>query len=542
PKTRPRRIVIDRSLILQCLALSALVAALSAPLLARSSDCGRGLVLVVDNGPTSRARTPDGMQLFKIVCEKLTTICRALKSADRVFLVQAAPQPGLLAPEGLTPRAACEQIETLRPVLSGLTPAEIISFAVDTARHIGSSRPLPVVVISLRDGPLGATDSQWHCVAPKGVALNNIGIVAFGAAPIYLNDKPQVQALARLRNFSRNRVHGSVTLEILNASPQQLEEKFLSLEPHGEDAVVFTLQRDPPRPIRISWKDRDGADALVEDDALIAVPRKITAPRIRFHASVPALKKLFVEALQAQILSPEDSGPADLEIYARSVPERAPENSAAILLLAPETGYRVFDVGPKILTQPTVQRDEDDPLTLGIGDRAGSAFFVPSAREILPGNFRSLLKDSVSGRALLARFLDDQNRIGFVLAFIPGLESPDGLLDPSLAAILVRMALCSSGAGEPFTVVRVAELERRSRAALSWPPTQADADQGCGVLDEKTSALKIGEVGNWQFDPNGLPTLAQTDRLDLAPWLALLAMLLLALELWLDRPIRSSRV
>src|SRR5436190_1986249 len=66
PKLPPRRFILDRSLLLQALALAALVLALAGPSLALSNSQRQAMVLMLDNGPTSRARV-DGQSGFSLI-------------------------------------------------------------------------------------------------------------------------------------------------------------------------------------------------------------------------------------------------------------------------------------------------------------------------------------------------------------------------------------------------------------------------------------------------------------------------------------------
>ena len=534
PKARPKRLVVDGQLILQALALLAIIAALSGPAWVSGQEQGRGLVLAVDNNSLSRARLPDGTQLWKFMLNKAEKIVRGLRPQDKVFLIRAAPRLEVMASEGFSPSAALLALAEVQPAVSGPDAASVFSFAVDAARSLGKDKPLPLAVISLRDGPAGINPSQWLCVAPENTMLRNTGIVAFGALPV---GGAQIQALVRLKNFSTQPAQGKVSLEAFGAAWQPRETKELSLNAQGEKAVVFTVPREDARPIRIHWKDSAGPDAFPEDDTIVAVPQKIAPPRVRFHGSAPAVEKLYKQALDAKISAAGTFEPVDLEIYVRSVPEEVPEGTRAVMLLAPESGYQVFDVDASVLARPLAQRDEDDELIKGVDDKPEGVFPVNSARQIRhTGDFKSLLKDRASGRTLVARFLDDKGRLGFLLAFMPGQDTGgDVLWDASLAAILVRMAEKAAGAGEPFTVTPAAELERRAPLPLDWPLAMKDNGANGGVLDENTSALPLGRGRAGEAEPVNAVSLSKEESAGLAPWLVVLALSLMGVESLLAR-------
>jgi len=546
PKTPPKRVIMDRSLLLQAAAMLALVAALAGPVLALGGRRGRGLLLLLDNAPPARAREADGTPLWARVQEKAQEVLRVLKPDDTVFLARSAPQPRLLAADGVRPGQAAALVAAQLPALSGPTAEQAWLFAVDAARHLSGDGPLAAVAVSPREGPASAAGTQaWLGVAPQATLPPNVGIVDFGALSVAREGKAEVQVLVRLRNFSSAAAQGTVRLEGLgNEGGVPAMVQPCSLAPGGEEAVVFSVPREPACPLRIAWARADGTpDALPEDDAIVAAPRLLSRPRVRFHAAVPALEQLYRVALNATFVPPDSAGPADLDVYAGSVPERAPENSRGIMLLSPEAGYRlVFDVSGKTLPWPRVQRDESDPLTRGIADKPGGVFPVPQARELLPtGDFKTLLKDAASQRALVARFVDEKQRPGFLLAFVPGAGFPAGrMLEPELAAVLVRAALLSAGAGEPLEARRAAEIERAGGepSSLDW---RADRDLaaggGAGVLDERTSASveHVARAGGQAFDTAALEPLARRQLFDLRPWLIVVAMLLAGMELWLEQ-------
>jgi len=180
-------------------------------------------------------------------------------------------------------------------------------------------------------------------------------------------------------------------------------------------------------------------------------------------------------------------------------------------------------------------------LTKGIADKTSGIFPVPRACEILPtGDFKTLLKDAGTGRALAARFVDEKQRLGLLLAFVPGAGfPPEKVLEPELAALLVRAVLEAAGAGDPFQVTRAAALELQSGEPLplDWRP---DPNPGAGgaVLDESVSAIGLAGVpSGFSGGLSGLDLqpVERAQLWDLRPWLIAAGMLLAGLELWLEQ-------
>ncbi|MGD0090228.1 MAG: hypothetical protein ABSE73_09930 [Planctomycetota bacterium] len=555
PRTPPRRVPLDWSLLLQAAALLALVAALAGPVVAWGGGRGRGLLLVLDNAPPARARAADGTTLWQGVQDQAHAILRALQPEDTVFVARTAPQPKLLA--RTSPADARSIVDAQLPALSGPAVEQAWLFTADTARSLSTDSRLASGVLSLRAGPVEAHGhaaeraqraAQWWTVPLPRPAPANAGILDFGALPVAREGRAWFQVLVRVKNFSREPVAGSVTLDrppgVMSQTPPDVKQ--CKVDAQAEEAVVFEVPREPAQPLRIRWARAGGElDALPEDDMVVAAPRAggTAAVRVRFHAPVPALERLYRVALGAVFVPPEEAAGADLEVYCGSVPERVPEKARAFLLLAPEAGYRmVFDVSGKELRWPKPQRDEDDPLTKGLVDKPEGLFPVPRACEVLPtGDFKTVLKDAATGRALAARFVAEKQRLGLLLAFVPGAGFPqEKALEPELAALLVRAALEAAGAGDPFQVTRAAELELRSGEPLplSW---RADSDPaaGGGVLDESVSAVALagGPTGPAEglAGLDFLKPLQRAQACGLSPWLVAAGLLLAGLELWLEQ-------
>ncbi|HYG78258.1 MAG TPA: hypothetical protein VEK08_24865 [Planctomycetota bacterium] len=534
PKAPPKRFEIDRSLLIQTAAMLALIAAMAAPSLVLSQSRGRGLLLVLDNGSISRFRSADGAPLLNAIKAKAEGVLKQLRSNDVVFIARSAPLPKLLTPSGVSPSQALETLAGLQPALTHRPAADVWREALDTAALLSRDAGVGLAVISLSAKPApDSPEKAWLCAAPEAT-LNNVGIIDFGSVQIAPASDRKVQTLVRIKNFSAGSAAGTVRLQTERPPPEEAQAQTIDLAGGEEQALVFTVN-NVREPLRIEWQTGIGkADALPEDDALVASPQPLRVPRVRFHTSIPALEKLYASALDAEFLKPGQSEAADLEIYAGSVPERVPAGARGVLLLAPQTGYQsIFDVGLATLNWPKAQRDETNDLTRGIGDKVEGLFAVPRALEILrTGDFTSLVKDARTQRTLVARFQDQQQRFGLVLSFVPGDGFAAGrLLEPDLAAILIRAALEAAGSGDPFIAARAeaAELKQNEPLELSWRARFEDTPRG-GVLNEKASQPALGGPDSATFNTAGLQPVERGASIELRPWLVLLALGLLAWE------------
>ncbi len=471
--TKPRRIVLDLSLYLQAGAVLVLVAAMSGPSLVPQSASARTVLIVLDNGPLSRARISENHPAFEHITAQSNALFGRLGANDRVFVARAAPIPTVINSTPLTPAQAQELAAKIVPALSGPGASDLWLFATDRARTLAAGAPAQAAIVSLQTPPPESRgtsiSAKWFGAALETRRFENVAIVAAGS--LTMAARPSARILVRLANFSDQRANGTVALDALDgAESRPLEEQPLSIEPNAEAVAGFSIAPEIKSALRIVWRRTDKkSDALPEDDSVVLAPRPARPPRIRFHTPHPALEKLFRYALDAEIIAPggADSAPnaapheTDLDVYAGSVPERLPDDSRAALFVAPERGYRsFFDMGEAPFQGSGIQRGDDSPLTVGIGKSSGDVAVIPTAFEILhTGDFTTLLRDG-AGRAVAAKFIDDKARPGYVLGF-----SPEGTQPEPLAAMLTRMALEAARTGPPYRICKSRRIGSRKKSA-----------------------------------------------------------------------------
>ncbi|MCK6472034.1 MAG: BatA domain-containing protein [Planctomycetes bacterium] len=546
---RKRRIVFDRAFALQCAALLCLAAAIAGPALTVGAAPGRHVVLLLDNGPSSRARAhtikggaPHASRAWEACRDAANAFLDQLGANDRVKLVASSPAPRVLG-EGASPAQARAELERLLPALSGPDAEAAWLFALDTARAFdpGSDARASVLAVSARPAPEAAGGAAWQCVtsdAPRA----NVALAAFGSAVLPdANGKESAPAeiLVQARNFGPAEVSGRVVLEV-QGPEGTLEEKdarALKLAAGAAAGAAFRLEAPLPA-LRLSWRADTGTDndALPEDDAVTARPREISPPRVRVHGTLPHLEDLFAKALHAKRLALDEAGTADLEVYADGVPDEVPEGARAALFVAPQAGFGAFEVEEGTLKRPRAHPAEADALTAGMPASAdGLDVLIEEARVLkAAGDLKALWRDA-EGHPLAARFALRDGRPAFVLAFVPGSGPRERLLEgPPLAALLVRMLLEAAGTREPYAVTSAAALERAAGKALplDWTPSLADGE---GVLDAVASALPTGAKDSARLNAVSLPAASAPKQWDLAPWLAALALLLMLAEMFLER-------
>ena len=549
PKIPPRRWPFDLSFLLQLAALLTLIAALSEPTWAVGNERARELLLVIDNGPVSRARGDDGTPLLRHVIDAAASRLHELKGDDRVFIAYSSPSMKVIT-GALSPAEALNQLKLITPALSGPDTDTVWSNCAETARRLDRSGNIRRLVFSLRAAPRDL-ESQWRCATPPGVHLGNVGVVGFGSAFIPDPRGERTEVLLRLHNFSNTAATGSIHYELIGeaaTSDDAARTKFLSVEPTSDGVIVFSLPGQPKSPIHFTWRDQSKhGDALPEDDSIVAVPRTQAAPRIRFYPTVvPALARLFSSITPPAILiQASDPSPVDLEIRVQNVPETTPSNARALMLLSPDSEFQsLFHLTGGVLKQPDPQMAVEDPLTRFIKPSPDGLFVVGAARELqVTGAMTVLIKDRATDHPLIATMKDDKGRPVFLFAFVPGQGQPvERPLEPELAALIIEMADRAAGLGEPLTVATARELERTLGAPLPLQlntTSPQEFPQGFGVLDESASRLELGEAlpsRQNSADDKSWNSAARADAYSLRPLLILLALCLAALEFWLERP------
>lgn len=546
---RKRRIVFDRSFALQCAALLCLAVAVAGPALTVGAAPGRRVVLLLDNGPASRAHAikGGGARAWDACRGAANAFLDQLDAHDRVQLAASSPAPRVLG-DATSPTQARTKLEELMPALSGPDAEAAWLFALDAARTFdpaGDAREA-VVAVSARPAPEAAAGTVWQCVTPEGPRAN-VALSAFGSAVLPAKEgAPPAEILVQARNFGPAEVSGRVVLEV-PGSGGKLEEKdtrALKLAAGAAAGAAFRLEAPLPA-LRLTWRSDAGTgeDALPEDDAVTARPREVSPPRVRVHGSLPHLEDLYAKGLNAKLLALDDEGPADLEVYADGVPAEVPGNARAALFVAPQAGFGAFEVENETLQRPRAHPGEADPLTAGMPASADGLDVVIEEARVLKaaGDLKALWRDA-EGHPLAARFALRDGRPAFVLAFVPGSGPRERLLEgPPLAALLVRMLAEAAGAREPYVVTVAAAQERAAGNALplDWTPS---LERGEGVLDASASALPVGVQDSARLDAAALPVASAPEQWDLAPWLAALALLLMLAEMFLERsPLAAAK-
>jgi hypothetical protein len=563
PPRRPEGVRARRLPLTLLLLLHLLVAALLALALARPQLPGlpgRGAAhtaIILDSSTSMAARDGAGTRL-DAARQRALALLRAMDAGDRATLIAAGPEARVLAAGG--PGA----LPLLQAALDSLRPAGAgadLDGALTLAEAALAGAPEPRIVV-LTDGagpPIApravAAPVEWQTV---GGAAPNRAIVAFAARPF----GNTVRVYARLANPSP----GPFTTETrLFADDALVERRLAAINADGETELTWSL----PAGAKALRLEIDGRDALPEDDrALLNLAAARPLDILLVSARPDALRRALaaVGGARVAVASPvayasgdPAARAADLTVLDGVAPDPPP--GGALLLINPPAG--AFGAGDR--TAPTDGQPLRQEGALLAGLSFGGASFGPAREMDAPPWAATLLTSGAT--PLILRGNDGARDVAIWNFDLAQSSLPNRLAFPLLVARTVR-DLTPGGlpqsltAGEPLLLhpgprVRAVELtgpDGATRQAsgpavafdgLGQPGWYRVVERGdAGVLYEGRLAVNAGSPLEADLRPQAPPALTaaapapataaaiERPRLELWPWLAALALGLLAME-WL---------
>ena len=503
---------------LRLAALALLCLAAAAPRQARGARGALVLDLVCDRGLSSGAREPSGATPLEAHRAELAQVLERLRPEDRVRL-HLVPGPG--SPRPLTPAAAAEVLAAARPAgleagaaLAGLLPA-LLAPAAGPPVFLASDRPPP------RSG------SRLE-VALRGAPYADRGITSL-------------------------RLEGTIAYAALWGAPGPVEVRFAArVGPGGEEAGAPLIiqgrvrgQLQGQTPLLLAWSDPAlaraeelsarliGTDALAEDDVAFALSAAAPPRRVglvgELGESAPALLRA-LSALPGVTLERLSALPPHAEAFDLLVLERLPE---------------VLPAAPIAVV----------PATLATTNRAGGRLAPGRPHPAFPHSAARLSADPGA-----------VERVGLPPAGLPQAEAL--LLAGEVPLVLLsgsprpRVLVCTAPTRGPWTRREVFPLlwaELLQAAAPRAPREVAALRAGAQSGAERApfgppqrverGARRFGTVAARAQPPSEVYASAFSEEAwarleaarppppsrDLAPWLALLAGLLLCASFWPPR-------
>jgi Ca-activated chloride channel family protein len=491
-------------LLLQLLALLALVLTLAGPAYTSSGHVAGDLILIVDRSYGMQAHdvTPSR---FAVAISQAHALASGLPDGNVASVIGMAAQPKLEIAESSDSGAISHAIDKLRPDVSAPNFLGALSLAASLARNGQTTRvivltsresgistlPLPatfpvqIIRIGAQTRPTGSNQATESGALSVGLRpLHDLGITAFSA----VQDGNHVRALARIGNF------GGVT-----------ETSDLDLYVNGQLADVRPLSVDPGKQQTIFWNDlpantqivrvqlghRDDVDLDKTAWAVIATPgqRRVLLVANPDYFAQTALS--LDPSVQLSTLAPSAYHMAlargyDLVVFDGILPAVLP--STPILLLSPPSGrVQPTDGGAIALGRYLPGGAISGSTAASTGDVASILQFVDLSdvhvgrirKSALPGWMLPIVTTS-SGLPLLAAGDDRGQRIAVTTFNLAESDWPLRISFPIVMQNLLRYLAPGLGVG-------ASQIAAGQRVQLLPPPNTREVrvtrpDGGVDVL------------------------------------------------------------
>lgn len=339
-------------LILQLLALFAIVVGLAGPYRSAAGIAGDHIVLVLDGSGSMKATDAGPTSRIEAARREGRRIIGELSPSVPVSVVQAGPIPTVLLSATTDHSAALESLEEVDATggRADFAEAFLLAESLETP-----SRPATVVLIS--DG--GLTPEERRLMPPgaihRPVGNDEVHNVAIRRVDV-LEGSSGFEAVVEIRNYGTADAEVELTV-LLDGVPHRVVD--VTLDPQSSVERSFDMGSAPGEVIaRI-----DSQDSLQEDDIAYAVLQQ-TRPR---EILLVSPGNIFLEALLGQLPGAEvevteevrDASPFDLVVYDRVEVTEAPKVPA--MYIANESAPGVEIKGELDVPRLTYI-DADDPL------------------------------------------------------------------------------------------------------------------------------------------------------------------------------------
>lgn len=552
---RSRRLPLTLLLLLHLLVAALLGIALGGPQIAGAlAPDARHTAIILDTS-TSMAAVDGGTSRFEQARQRARAIAASVPPGDRITLIAAGPRAQIVA-SGDDPFLITAALDRLQPGGVGTAINEALTLA-EAALDPQFSRRIVVLTDSALP-PQPARDVlvplEWETI---GSNAPNRAIIAFASRPW----GGRLQVYARVANYDATPFNG--TLRVFSGNQVVAEER-VAIAPNGETEVSWTLTGSFGALRAVI----DGNDALPQDDSAylsVSQSRPILALLV---SNEPAALRRALEAIPgmtvavttptAYATAPERAA-ADLTIFDRFLPDAWPQG--AILAIAPPPGSPLLQVAPEPReTEPGKPLHQRGATLEGIGF-GGVLFGAVRQIETPPWAEVQLSSENVP---LILRGRTDNHEIAVWTFNLASSNLTTRLAFPILIARTVRDLAPpplpqAVRAGEPLIIrpdPRTTTLRLRgpgdrqiTAPAASVVTLDTLVEPGLYQVEEQrdNTTVLAGVIGvnagaavESNLRPQSAPPLrapgsdpgsaSGRQMIDLWPWLALAALLVLALE------------
>lgn len=391
---RAARLRPDWLLLLQCLLLLALIAALADPVLdERRAGLAAGRSVFVLDGSASMQAREGRTTRFEQARQTLREHLTALPSDDEVMIVLAGPQPSVAVAPTTDHAAALRQLAALVPVDTRAN----LDAALAIARRAAARGDRATRVELYTDTPRELLAADWRdsvSVFPVGETDDNLAIEGVQVFQGRFEDPREAHAYVAVRNFARREAHGVLTLAL---DDTVLERRGFSLAPRSVGG--FPLRSLPgPGVLRASL---EVDDALAADNRAHALVRPLRPLHLRVVSDDAGLRTALARIAQAapnldvDFVAPDayrDAAGADVVLFHRVAP--ALPSDAASLYIAPAAPDGPYPSPAAATAVSVVDGDDSHPALRGL--RLDLPLPEAAARRIDPPAWATT---TLSGRA-----------------------------------------------------------------------------------------------------------------------------------------------
>lgn len=348
-------------LVLQVLALLALVAALAHPAYSRTSVISRDVIVVLDQSFSMQARdvTPSR---FAAAQARAHALAHSLPSGNVMSVIGMSAQPHLAIAESQDVAALDHAIDALQPENATANVLAALTLASSLARQ-GEATDLQV----LTDHSSGITHLPLPVSFPVeitryGGMRRDLGITSFTAS-----GGQHPRAALRLHNYGSDRA--STDLD-LYGDGHLLDVQPVDVAAGADDSATWDTIPPGTRRLEARLKRKDDMPADKTAWAVVATAQRrqirlVTSGNYFLQTALSLDPSVHLDTVTPQHYTP--SPPADVTIFDRVLPRSLP--SGSLLLIDPPRSAGGIGVGGRVSLGNT-------PLAATSGDRQGILRYV----------------------------------------------------------------------------------------------------------------------------------------------------------------------
>ncbi len=358
-----RRVPPSMLLLLQLLALAAIVAALARPFALRADASGLDAIVLVDTSASMQA-TDVSPSRFEAGRARVGQIIDQLQPGETLSLIALSAEPHLIAPRTSDHDVLHQALGALQPTLESTNLPAALSLAASQAEGRSDTQ-----VIVVGSGPLDRAQVPSRFPLPLryigiGSSAENLAIETLGTRVL----DGHLSGLARVANYGEQ--SHVVTLD-LHVDGTRFDTRLLAIEPGGSADAEWD---DLPSNAQVLQAQLLEADALATDNSAWSIvggdrPTRVllVSPGNVFIERALSLRRgLDITRTGPNAYAIEGlSGQFDLVVFDGILPDQLPPGAGA-LLIHPPPGNSLIPTSQDVSISRVEGVREADPLLLDV--------------------------------------------------------------------------------------------------------------------------------------------------------------------------------